>query len=135
MATAVNHVKNTKKDAFHAIFNASSPGCTGMCVYSWDPTIKKYVLEPGDACSGSGCQPCENYKSSILRELVILERSFPNPDAISHVCGVTTDESLESALCHYVALLKRYRLLVKIAIGLGLLSAVLLISLVYLLTR
>jgi hypothetical protein len=135
MATAVNQVKNTNKSAFHAIFNASSGGCTGMCVYTWDPTLKQYVLEQGEVCSGTGCQPCEKYKSSILRELVILERSFPNPDAISHVCGATTEESLEAALCLYVHLLKRYRLLVKIAIGLGLLSVVLLIFVVYLLTR
>jgi hypothetical protein len=42
---------------------------------------------------------------------------------------------LDSSLCLYVDLLKRYKLLMKITIGLGLLAAVLLISVVYLLTR
>jgi len=135
MATAVNSVQETKKDAFHKIFEPTSDGCTGACNYTWDSTTKQYVLDQGDACSGSHCAPCAQYKSSVVRELVVLEGSFPDPDNISYSCGGTTDESLNALLRLYVDLLKRYRLLLKFTIGLGLVLAALLFAVIYLLVR
>jgi hypothetical protein len=135
MATAVNSVMKTKKDAFHTIFEPSSGGCSGACNYTWNSLTQQYVLEPGDACSGTGCQPCAKTKSSSVRELVILEGSFPNPDVISYLCGGTTEDSLNALLRLYIDLLKRYKLLVKITVGLGLLSAALLFAAIYLLAR
>jgi hypothetical protein len=136
MATAVNQVKKTKKDAFHTIFEPSADGCSGSCNYMWDNTTKEYVLCNADSsCSGADCQPCAKFKPSIVRQLVILEGSFPDPDAISHACGGTTEDSLNSLLGLFVDLLKRYKLLVKFTVGLGLVSAALLIAVIYLLVR
>ena len=136
MATAVNQAKKMKKDAFHTIFEPSASGCSGACNYMWDSTTKEYVLcEADSSCSGTNCHPCKQTNPSILRELVILENSFPNPDLISYICGVTTEQSLEALLRLYVDLLKRYKLLVKLTVGLGLVSAALLIAVVYLLVR
>jgi hypothetical protein len=135
MATAVNLARKTKKSLFRTIFEPSTDGCSGACTYHWDNTSQQYVLDPGDTCSGSNCQQCLQYKSSVVRELVILEGSFPDPDAISHACGGTTEDSLNSLLGLFVDLLKRYKLLVKFTVGLGLVSAALLIAVIYLLVR
>jgi hypothetical protein len=135
MATAMNLVKKTKKDSLHAIFGPSLGGCSGACSYTWDSTTQQYVLNQGDACSGTGCHPCAQTMSSDVRKLVMLERSFPNPDAISYQCGGTPADSLNALLRLYVDLLKRYKLLVRISIGLGLVSAALLVAVIYLLLR
>jgi hypothetical protein len=135
MATVVNLTKKAKKDAFHTIFEPSVSGCHGACNYTWDSTTKQYVLDAGDACAGVNCQPCEQYKSSAVRELVMLEGSFPDPDVINYTCGVGIEDSFDAALRLYVDLLKLYRLVVKFTIGLGFLSAALLAAVVYLLVR
>jgi hypothetical protein len=135
MATAVSSVRKTKDDAFHTIFEPETLGCVGACNYTWDSTTQQYVLDPGDACSGAGCQACAQYKSSVVRELVILEGSVPDPDAISHACGGSVEQSLNALLRLYIDLLKRYKLLVKITFGLGLASAALLFAVIYLLVR
>jgi hypothetical protein len=136
MATAVNPVQKIKKGAFHAIFEPSVGGCSGSCNYMWDSTTKEYVLCKADSsCSGTGCIQCIQSKPSVVRELVILEGSFPNPDVIVHACGASAEDSLNALLRLYVDLLKRYRLLVRITLGLGLLSAGLLFAVIYLLVR
>jgi hypothetical protein len=135
MATAVQPVTRKKPDSFHAIFSSAGGGCSGECNYTWDSKTKQYVLVPGDSCRGPGCQPCPQTKSSAVRELVILEGCFPNPDIIGYQCGPTPPESLDAALCLYVEVLKRNKRLVKVAIGLGLLAAALLLAVIYLLAR
>jgi hypothetical protein len=135
MATAVNPVQKTKKDAFHAIFEPASGGCSGSCSYTWDSQTQQYELDPGDMCSGAGCHPCAQTLSSDVRELVVLERSFPDPDSISYLCGGTTEDSLNRLLRLYVTLRRRYHYWARVAVGLGLLSAGLLIIVVYLLVR
>jgi hypothetical protein len=135
MAIAASSVRKTKGDVFHAIFEPETGGCSGSCAYKWDSATQRYVLVPGNTCSGAGCHQCAQYKSSSVRELVILERSFPDPDTISYLCGGTTEDSLNALLRLYVDLLKRFKLLVKITIGLGLLSAALLLAVIYLLVR
>jgi hypothetical protein len=132
MATAVNPVRNS---AFHKIFNPQSGGCSGACIYTWNSTTRQYVLQPGDACSGPNCHPCAPTKAAIVRELVTLERSFPDPDIINYQCGGTTEESLDSVLGLFVDLLKLHYMFKKIVIGLGILSAVLLLAVIYLLVR
>jgi hypothetical protein len=128
-------VKAIKKGTFHGIFEPKLVGCTGACNYTWDADTREYVLDPGDACTGTGCVPCPRTLPAIVRELVILEGSFPDPDVVGHVCGASPQASLESLLELYVKLFIRYRFLMKLAIGLGLLSAALLLAVIYLLVR
>jgi hypothetical protein len=136
MATVLSPSKKSKqKYAFYKIFEPSAGACNGACSYTWDSKTKQYVLNPGDTCTGSHCQPCAQYKSSIVRELVVLEHCFPNPDAISYQCGGSTEDSFNALLGLYVDLLKRYTLLVKFAFGLGLVLAALLFAVFYLLVR
>jgi hypothetical protein len=135
MATAAHPANQTKQAAFRKIFEPTIGGCTGACNYTWDSVNKRYVLDEGDACGGTGCQACAKYKSSVVRELVMLEKSFPDPDVIVHACGAPVEESFNAALRLYVDLLKWYRLVVKLAFGLGFLSAALLAAVVYLLVR
>jgi hypothetical protein len=106
-----------------------------MCNYTWDNVTREYVLEQGDACTGTNCTPCARTKPAIIRELVMLEASFADPNVISHVCGGTTTDSLNSVLILFVGSLKSYKFLLKITIGFGLLSAVLLGAVIYLLMR
>jgi hypothetical protein len=135
MATATHPAKQTRRDAFQQIFEPTISGCSGACNYTWDSVNKRYILEPGDGCAGAGCSPCVQYKSSSVRELVILEQCFQDVNYISHTCGGTTEDSLDAALRLFVELLKWYRLIVKFTIGLAFLSAALLAVVVYLLVR
>jgi hypothetical protein len=74
-------------------------------------------------------------KPAIVRELVILENSFPDPDAISYICNGTEEQSLNALLGLFVALLKRYKTLVKLTVGLAVVSTALFCALIYLLVR
>jgi hypothetical protein len=136
MATVANEVKATKNDAFHMIFNTIPGDCNGMCTYEWDSAAKEYVLVSGSSCTGgSDCHACATTKSSSIRELIILERSFADPDAISHPCGVTYEHSFERLLDVYLKHRKRHQHLVRLCSGLGLLWVCLLAAFVYLLLR
>jgi hypothetical protein len=135
MATQVAQVKTTKNGAFHKIFGPAAAGCSGSCNYTWDCVTREYVLVLGDACTGNGCTPCAPTMPAVVHDLVTLENAFPNPEQIGHVCGATPAEQLEALLGIYVKLIISYRFFMKLSIGLGALSAILLIAVVYLLMR
>ena len=133
MATAANPVnKPIKCYAFHTIFGPSAGGCSGACNYTWDSLSKEYVLDAGDACTGTGCAPCARTLPDIVRELIVVERCFPHTDAITYSCGGTIEQSRNAVLGLYVALLKKYKVLVKTAVALAIVSAVLSIAVIYL---
>ena len=108
MATVVNPVQKTKKDAFHGIFEPKLVGCTGACNYTWDSRNATVCARPGRRlCSGTAVNPVRGqYKSSAVRELVILEGSFPIPTSSVHLSaeGSKTRSMLLSAstlICSY----------------------------------
>jgi hypothetical protein len=105
-------------------------GCTRSCQFTWNGT--QYVLVGGDTCGGDcHCpKPLGN-----LKKLLVLEGKLKNYDTINLSCCAGGCNVLEPAIWGYIKLLIAYKLLLRIAAGLGLLGVVLAGIIVYLLAR
>jgi len=108
MATVTTGAKK-KLNCFDKIF--ASDGCSGSCVYAYDSQTGQYVLQSGSKCQGSGCAACASTLPFAVRELVkhAGKRAFPDPDSISHSCGVSYEMLMERLLSQYVEYLRLQR--------------------------
>jgi hypothetical protein len=118
-----------------------SVGCTGSCNYKWNG--QRYIWVSG-SCTGTGnCPPCPAFFPSAVYDLVReLPTLFPDPNAIGVQCAVSSASSVTVPLLILYSqaiqnqqeqtVLKqknnRYR---NLSIGLGIMSLLLLASLVY----
>jgi hypothetical protein len=98
--------------------------------FTWNGT--QYVLVGGDTCGGD-CH-CPNPPGN-LRKLLILEGKLKTYDSITLSCCAGGCNVLEPAIGAYIKLLIAFKLLLRIAAGLGLLGVVLAGIIVYLLAR
>jgi hypothetical protein len=126
MATVTTDAKKKKLDCFHKLFGTS--GCSGTCTYKYNSQTGQYVLQSGSKCEGSDCAACASTLPFAVRELVkhAGKRVFPDPDNVTHSCGVTSERLMERLLTHYVdhvKLQRRYRFLIALNIILSILVA------------
>jgi len=109
--------------------------CTGTCTYKW--VDGEYILVSGSCSGGPSCTRCpkpDAPNSLVLRGLVhaLGPTCYPNPDNVTVNCGVNL-EKLVGQLVPVLERLKLYKLLVKLSIGLGIVSFLSLGGLVYML--
>lgn len=105
MATATRGAKK-QVQGIEGLLAAS--GCTGSCVYKYDPGTGTYVLVPGSTCTGTGCAGCSTKMPSALWELVIAAGPsvFPDPLMVNLTCGAQKEVIVERLLTTYVDCLK-----------------------------
>ncbi len=118
-------------DCLKEIFGGAD--CTGNCIYSWNGS--QYILIGGSCSGGTGCPSCQQPNqadSAILRGLVLAlgPSCFPTPDNITVNCGVSTQD-LAAKLRPVLKEPKLCKLWMKLSIGLGILSSLLLGGLAY----
>ncbi len=107
--------------------------CTGACTYTW--VENQYVLTSNTCSGGPNCTSCpkpDALNSLILRGLVYAlgPTCFPNPDDVTGSCAVDL-ENLTGQLAPALKRLELYKLLVKLSIGLGIVTLLSLGGMIY----
>jgi hypothetical protein len=119
---------NALQEILDTYYPAFKP-CGGQCNYTWNGS---QWVPGGDTCTGGcGCPA----PPQVLRKLMVMKCGAKVAAAMSVPCAAAPQLSNEPAIAAYVTLLLAYNLLLKVAIGLGLLSLMLAIALVYLRLR
>jgi hypothetical protein len=119
MATITAHASTRQNDCFAQIFGAAN--CAGSCSYMWDPSTGQYNLQPGSSCSGgAACRSCSPTLPAVVFGLVLLlgTSCFADPLNISFNCGVNLEAAAQTA----IRAIRLHRLLVRLTIGLAVVS-------------
>jgi hypothetical protein len=122
-------VDNTSPSPILGQFFPRYSGCPRSCTYRWDGT--QWVLDGGDTCGGS-CH-CPRPPGN-LKKLLLLE-GIHTGDTITVACCGGGCNVLEPPIEAYIKLLIKFKLLLRIALGLGLFGAALAGFIIYALVQ
>ncbi len=102
----------------------------GVCLYCWNEAEARYDLCDGP-CEGD-CQ-CQSPSASLYRLMTV--SGYDGNGNLEIPCAPGGTNPIELPILAYIELLLKYRLVLRLAIGFGALSAALLGAVAYLMLR
>jgi hypothetical protein len=129
MSTTVISTETLPSSPLLKKFFPAAMGCAGTCKFKFNG--EEYVPD-GENCGGD-CR-CPNPPAS-LRRLLWLEGRLRHLDEVFLPCCSFNCNQLEPAIDTYIELFIKHKLMIRCVVGLGVLSAMLLGAVVYLLLR